>query len=171
MFKKLFDFLRRKSVKEKRIEKNEAPTNIQDEKEASSERKEILEKAKPLLIETKNFCDSVLDGKSHKKVLWGQMYYKAKEYRREINTEFPSIFENDVVSAKDLIKVHTGTNESFVYDAVESWNREKLRFMQNYDKILASKDLNNFTYALYVACKSEIEVLRNMVEKVLAEIE
>ena len=165
MFKKIFDFIFGKGGnKTKEKESKQQQTKYQDEspktcKISKQERIEILMKAKPLLEEAESFCEEVLKDN------------EAKAYRRRINEEYPEIFENDTVSPGDMIEVPQGDGKLYVYDAIASWNHERGRFLKFYDKLIEGRDLDDFTFALYAACRFEIATVRNMVRRVLAEIE
>ena len=177
MFKKIFDFIFGKGGnKTKEKESKQQQTKYQDEgpkpcKISKQERIGILMKAKPLPEEAESFCEEVLKDKNPKTVMWGQMYNEAKAYRRRINEEYPEIFENDTVSPGDMIEVPQGDGKLYVYDAIASWNHERGRFLKFYDKLIEGRDLDDFTFALYAACRFEIATVRNMVRRVLAEIE
>ena len=179
MFKKIFDFFRKRSVEKRQLAETENKRKLEEDIKAikaekqrkADERKSEIKKAEPLLFEIKEFCEDILEDKMLHKINWGEKYNESKRYRRMMKEEYPSVFVGDEISNGDLIEVTNGDGKTFLIDAVTSWNRERIRFSKYYTKILERRDLGDSTYALYSACRFEIATLRNMVNRVLAEIE
>lgn len=179
MFKKIFDFFRKRSVEKRQLAETENKRKLEEDIKAikaekqkkADERKIEIKKAEPLLIEIKEFCEDILGNKMPQKVNWGEQYNESKRYRRMMKEEYPSVFEGDEISNGDLIQVVNEKGEPFLIDAITSWNRERIRFSKFYTKILEKRDLGDSTFALYSACRFEIAKLKKMTERVLAEIE
>ena len=169
MFKKIFDFFRKRSVEKRQLAETENKRKLEEDIKAIKAEKQ--KKADERKIEIKEFCEDILGNKMPQKVNWGEQYNESKRYRRMMKEEYPSVFEGDEISNGDLIQVVNEKGEPFLIDAITSWNRERIRFSKFYTKILEKRDLGDSTFALYSACRFEIAKLKKMTERVLAEIE